>query len=644
MLPVIFCPDCQTYLGLQADACPACGRARLASECLPEPQHPLWQGQVGGPVHSAVIAGDLVIFNTGASGQPGGVYAFHRERGEPRWSFPSHYPVEAGASLFQDRLYFGTCGFVYGGAELVCLRAVDGTLIWKRELTGGIWSAPVVDEARVYVGLDDGQVLCFDNRTGMPLCNQPVGLPRGRVWLERLEHDLIALSNKGQVLVLNPMGLESLWPAPVDVGMPITSPPCSAAGHAFFGCKDGQMMSLDLRTRKVNRIARVPGNIVSAPACFGEVLYFGAVGQDTHYLYAFDGNSIREIWSSPDLGHSLCSQPFAAGDLVVAAVAKTGMVLLEARTGALAWIYPVETEAHMFSHPVLSRGVIYAGDDQGKVFALPWHLGKYEWAARIRQARNELVEAGTFYVLAAQHVNKASKKEEFYQQAVDCWHEDGRMELAGHLWEGLVEEEKAAEAYKEAGRLWTGKDNQRAAEYYNLAAQLYHQLDDETKENNCAQIAQKLALGPLLRIKLWTNPRMTQYEEGQITFRLENIGKKNAVNLSLNLGGSLLTPVTFQVVDPLPAGADSYFDVTLSIAPTRAQNELVIQAEYQTPTGQRNFFSTCHAIIEAEEAPDVIEMKDVVALRGIQITNPLNRRIRIKMDSVIAPHIGIEDS
>jgi outer membrane protein assembly factor BamB len=647
MPTIIFCPDCNTFLDSQAAACPACGRKRPPSERLPEPGQPLWLRYVEGAIHSAVIAGSLVVCNAGERNKPCGVYAFEQATGEQRWYFPTRHSVEAAVSLYENRLYFATCGFLGSGAELFCLEAETGQEIWKKDLTAGVWSRPLVDEARVYIGQEDGQVLCFANRDGTPLCYQPVGLPRGRIWLEMVEGALLALSSRGQILALNPLALERVWHTPLEVEHGITSPPCAVDGRLFFGGEGGQLFRLDVRSRKITPLARVQGSIVAAPAYSDGILFFGAVSKSEaheHYLHACDPDTGQPLWKSPKFPHSLSSQPHAGEGLVAAGFTQFGLVLLDARTGEFAWDFPVRSEARLLSHPILHEGVIYAGTDTGQVFALPWHLGKYDWAARLCKDRGDCEKAGSFYVLAAQNTLKEDKKGQYYQQAVACWQEAGKMELAGHLWEGLIEEENAAGAYIQAGQQWKDRDKQRAAEYYNLAAQLYHLLDNEKEEKTCAQLAQKLALGPLLRIKPWTNPTMTQYREGRITFRVENVGRRDAVDLSLNLGGSLVDPVTCVLEDPLPAGANSYFDVTLTITPTKAQNELVIQAEYGAAGAKKHFFSTSHAVVEAAEAPIEVEMKDVVALKGIQITNPQNRRIHYKLDGVIAPIINFNDT
>ena len=75
-------------------------------------------------------------------------------------------------------------------------------------------------------------------------------------------------------------------------------------------------------------------------------------------------------------------------------------------------------------------------------------------------------------------------------------------------------------------------------------------------------------------------------EPGQITIRAENIGYGPARQLCLDLGGSLVRPVVVDCRVLTPLAAESYFDITLQIVSSKADNTLRVQAEYvgRTPT------------------------------------------------------------
>ena len=382
------------------------------------------------------IAGDLVIFHYGDRNATGGVCAYHRVTGKPSWSFPTPHSVEGGVVHFEGNLYFATCGF-FGGAELYCLQLDNGNPRWKQEIGAGVWSRPVVEEARIYVAQEDGAIRGFDNRQGAPISHEPASLPRGKVWLEKVDQSIIALSKSGQVLFLNPQGLSPQW-KPYDVGCEITSAPCKVGKKLFFGGRDGQIIELDISTKKHRVFASGLERVVAAPVYSQEKLFVGA---HDHHLHAFDLYT-EKAWKSLPFEHSLSSSPFVGDGLVVAGINQSGVALLDARTGELAWHFPVSKEVRLLSDPVLTDGVIYAGTDTGQVFALPWHLGKYEWAAERLERTHRLYEAGVFYAVVAHSTHSINDRENLYRKAETCWDAIGESECAARHVGGIGSREE----------------------------------------------------------------------------------------------------------------------------------------------------------------------------------------------------------
>ena len=371
MLPVLFCPQCQAYVGPSTPNC-ICGWERSSQANIPKPGQSLWSARVGEAVNQAVISGDLAIFSYGRRDGRGGVAAFDALSGEERWSVETEHAVEGGVTVEEDELYFGTLGFLESGAELYCLRREDGSQIWKRELPGGVWSAPLVDEARVYLGTDDGQVVCFDRRNGNPVSHRPVTLPKGRTWLVRAGDLLLALSRKGEVMALTPFPLREHWTQPVKTPGKITSPPCLGDGAVFFGGEGGKVLRLEIRKKRLQTLADGLKAVIARPTLANDTLY---VGEHNHYLRALDPQTGQEIWRSVQFEHSISSAPSVFDGCVVVCVNGVGVYLLDANTGQEVWFFPINGERGLFSDPVYADGVIYLGADNGRVFALPWHSG-----------------------------------------------------------------------------------------------------------------------------------------------------------------------------------------------------------------------------------------------------------------------------
>ena len=636
MLPEIFCPNCQTYL-LPSTAQCACGWRRAISP--PTPGEALWQAKIPGPAQHVVFADDLAIFTWGQRrAAKGGLAAFHAHTGQLTWAFETAHAVIGSITPFNGRLYFATLGFMGGEARLYCIESSTGEEIWSSAVSGGVWGQPLLREACIYLGSDDGRVSAFDLASGQPLANPVMQLPKGRVWLAQVDDLLIGLSQTGQVMAYNLARFAKAWRQPLDTGSPIASRPVVAGNQIFFGAEDGRLLALEARQRSLETFAQGSPPVIAPPAITDSRVYLG--GRD-HHLRAFERKSGLELWCSQEFAHSISVSPVVWENWVGVCVNQKGFYLLDQQDGSLVWKFELGGGVKLFSPPGVHQSLFYLGTDTGQIYALPWHLGRYAWAAERYELWEEASRAGAFYVLAAHQTIDLSQRQEYYQRAETCWDQAGQPENTARLWKHLVEERKAAEAYFRAAEQKKGLDNNRAAEYYMQASQLYWKLDNQPESRRCESLALKLAQGPLLRVKPWTNPQMTQYESGRITFRIENIGTALAQAIQLDLGGSLFDAVQCQILDPLPER--EHFDVTLTITPTRLENNVEIRVGYSAISAHKDLFTTNRITVEAEHAPHEVELTDVVAMQGlnIDIAGSGNRRVRVKMDGVIARKINL---
>ena len=182
MSAILFCPNCNSYLEPAALICPSCEREREPHGRPTQPGQPLWSAELGGPARGRpVITDDLALFAWGNRRGAGGVIALNHDTGEQRWQVSVPYSVEAGLVLVEERVLFATLSFLGSGAQLYCCQLDTGDILWQKPLTDSAWSTPVVDEVRVYVSSYDGQVNCYDLRSGEPLSGWPVKLPKGRI-------------------------------------------------------------------------------------------------------------------------------------------------------------------------------------------------------------------------------------------------------------------------------------------------------------------------------------------------------------------------------------------------------------------------------------------------------------------------------
>lgn len=636
--PNLFCPDCAAFLDPEKTVCSVhCQRPEEAR--FPKAGESLWRANVPGAVHSVLVVGDLAIFGYGERNGKGGVSAFQPDTGSQIWSFPTPHSVEGGLTQFGENLFFATSGFVGSGAELYCLK-LDGSLVWNRDLPAGAWTKPVVDEARVHIGLDNGHVLSYDSRSGNPISHQPVTLPRGKVWLIQIdEKTLVALSKSGQIMALNSLGLRPLWTAPKDAGCEITSPPCLARGRLYFGAQGGRVLSLGVRDGDIRPFASELKGVVAAPAFSQKTLWVGA--QDRS-LRAFDLEKGQERKRLADFEHSITCAPYADNEFVAVCVNAYGVILLDAHTCEILWSFKVENSVRLLSEPAIAGGVVYTGTDRGSIYALPWHLGEYENAAEHLKRQKKLHQAGLYYALAARQPRPQHIREAHYQKAEECWNEIGTPEWAARMWEGLATKElKAGDAYCRAAEIQGGHNNRLAAEYFYSASRLYWRAGDvPQKVDDAARKAAQLGRWPLLRLEKRNNPKMVQGKPGEITFRASNIGHGQARELYFVLGSSLPQPVTCKVAAPL--APESYYDITLSITQTRLTDDLQIEVEYRGEQArQAPFTAKLSMLIDATPPPHKIKIGDS-AFGKIRIVNPTNEPIEFEMGDSVGTEVEID--
>jgi hypothetical protein len=256
----------------------------------------------------------------------------------------------------------------------------------------------------------------------------------------------------------------------------------------------------------------------------------------------------------------------------------------------------------------------------------------------LEERRGRLFIAGEFYTIAAYFTSSLDERERLYRQAETCWVRE--PEWTARLWERLGRECEAADAYCRAAEIQRGRDASLAAEYYYRASRLCWRLDDRQADaERCAKEAALLGKWPRLRLSPMNIPKMTQGQPGSCTVRLENVGYAAATDIYLKLGGSLLRPVECKVLTPLPK--DSYFDITLEIVPTRANDHLRLQADYPLDASHHRILQVVQeTAIEAGPPPHKIKMGDIVG-GVVRIAAPNGNPVEIEVGDQVMTSLDI---
>jgi outer membrane protein assembly factor BamB len=245
---------------------------------------------------------------------------------------------------------------------------------WRAVLPDGIFAAPLVAGATVYVAGGDGTVYALDRATG---------------------------------------GLRWSYAA----GDWVLGTPALANGTLYIPSRSGSLAALDARTGAERWIVTLAGEIYTAPAVQNEILYVGTGNGGVYALNAADG---AQRWAL-DLGAPVFTAPaLSAGTLYVGTHAGL-IVALDTATGAERW--RVEAAGPVVTAPALAHDTLYVGSYAGSLYALDAATGAERWRfTSAAPLSSPAVDAERIVVLDANgvvHALGAADGEVYWQHALE---------------------------------------------------------------------------------------------------------------------------------------------------------------------------------------------------------------------------------
>jgi len=509
--------------------------------------------------------------------------ALDAHTGSIRYRCDLKAPVEGAPATDGQHVVFGA-----GDGSVRCLDAATGELLWEVEVGGAVRSRPLIHEERVYLTADDGCLYALDLRDGEGFwcfATQTMACPSSPA----LAHGLLVFgAYDGCVYAVDTERGRQRWRyrSPTR-GDQFRSSPCIHGETVYIGGLESRaLQALSLRDGHVLWSFQAEGYVASSPAVAQGLVYFGS---HDHHLYAVDAQSGQQRWRF-GTGRTISSSPAVWEGLVFFGSNDGFVYTLEVESGQEAWRF--SAGGPVPGSPLVADGQVYVGTLGGLFHALPWHLGQYEWAAGWCARRGWVEECAAYYALAG-----------FPHKAAQVWQEIGQPELGARMWEALGEDDEAARCYERAAEAWRAVNPGRAGDFYGQAARRYALMGRSGESERCDRLAARLRRLPELRLEAFNVPRFRQWEAGNFTLRIVNVGEQAAQSVSLALGGSLADLVTARIVEPLPPG--ERWDLTLQVTPTAPRAELVVEAEYVDRPGRKPpFRSQLRESIEAEPRPE----------------------------------------
>ncbi|KXS38527.1 MAG: Pyrrolo-quinoline quinone [Halomonadaceae bacterium T82-2] len=274
-----------------------------------------------------------------AADQSGLLRAIDTASGKTQWQVTLDTPVSSGLTAVADRIYLGT-----RNGEVLALDQADGSVVWRSRVSSEVLAAPQANRDLLVVQSVDGAVTALDRATGKEqwvyTSSQPALTLRGTGTPRVINQVSFAGFANGRLVTLDNRSGQPLWDMRVAVPKGRTEvdrlvdldgqPLLTSDGRLYVTSYNGRLLALQATTGKI--LWEHDASSYLSPLLIGDFLF--TVNEDSHVL-ALDARSGRVMWESDALeGRSLTAPAFIDGRLAVGDYA--GYVhLLDAESGKL---------------------------------------------------------------------------------------------------------------------------------------------------------------------------------------------------------------------------------------------------------------------------------------------------------------------
>jgi outer membrane protein assembly factor BamB len=314
-------------------------------------------------------------------------------------------PTVCAPAVVEGKVVLGEGMHQTEGASLLCLRAPDGRLCWRLNVTGElvhIEGSPTAAGGRVFFGAGSGGVLCADlNRVMLDGKETPAA--EVEVLIDKRWKELVAKyeqdAKKDPDFAIPPNELSLPQPAPrqwweqgknswhVDGPTAVVEGKV-LAGSAFLDKEqkgDRALFCMSAEDGKVLWKAPLKHNPWGGPSVGGgrALVPCSSIRFDPQQVGSARGEVVAVKMADGavewrrEVDAGVLGAVAIAGDLAVFADTGGRVQALDARTGESRWTH--KADAPFFAGPAVTRDVVYAADLKGTVHAIGLKDGKVLW-------------------------------------------------------------------------------------------------------------------------------------------------------------------------------------------------------------------------------------------------------------------------
>ncbi|SEC50136.1 Outer membrane protein assembly factor BamB, contains PQQ-like beta-propeller repeat [Tenacibaculum sp. MAR_2009_124] len=278
------------------------------------------------------------------------------------WTFKTNNRVYSSPVIENNRIYIGS-----GDHYLYAINKNTGNLVWKYKTKGAVHSTPFISNNLICFSSADGNLYGVNKNNG------------NLVW---------KFESKGEKMY-------DLW----DYYL---SSPTGNTETVYWGCADGNLYAIENKTGKLQWKFKTNGVVHASPVLYKEQVYIGSFDG---YVYALGKDNGQLLWKFKTVG----DEYFPNGEIQKGLLVKDDVVYfgsrdynmyaINSKTGTLLWNLK-EKSGWIIAIPTEHKGTLYFGTSDAHLFyAVDKKTGIVKWTAplQMRVYGSGVVHNNTIY-------------------------------------------------------------------------------------------------------------------------------------------------------------------------------------------------------------------------------------------------------
>jgi outer membrane protein assembly factor BamB len=321
----------------------------------------------------------------------GYLYALDATTGVLKWKYATGGAIRSSPTLYNGTVYFGS-----GDGYFYAIDSANGSLHWKYQTAGACNSSPTVANAIVYFNTP-GYLLALDAVTGQVKWQYATADQYATTQSPTVANGIVydeAFEGMFTIGALDATTGALQWTFQNGSS---TSNPAVEGGKVYAGDQFDQLVVLDAAAGtllfRYNLFSQ--GNPTAFGSGTGPTVANGKIytASYTGYIYAFDSATYALLWSagsynalSGSIGISgntgIFSSPVVSGGIIFAGNNDSKIYAFDATTGAGKWVYDSEnnTATAGTTNPTVAGGLVYCGGYNNSILALNASTGNTVWS------------------------------------------------------------------------------------------------------------------------------------------------------------------------------------------------------------------------------------------------------------------------